>query len=170
MDSPTNRFTSWLNLTMESCGLSQAGLARAIGVADTQVSRWRRGQVVPTVHSLQRIADVFGVPRATLDRLAGYPIGEDPEQSASEEMDPALQAQLQVYQAWYRQLLEQQVPHSLWRVYTEGCAALAEALSTSWNTTVGRAQQEIDADLSEAWTEVPEAPPRKDNWDIGFHP
>ena len=67
-------------VTMERRGLSQADLARVVGVADAQVSRWRRGRVIPTVRSLQRIADTFGVPRATLDSLAGYPTGERPEE------------------------------------------------------------------------------------------
>ena len=58
---------------MHSRGLTQAQLARSVGVADTQVSRWRRGQVVPTVQSLQRLADTFGVQRITLDQLVGLP-------------------------------------------------------------------------------------------------
>ncbi len=38
MDEPDNRFTHWLNMTMASRNFSQADLARAVGVADTQVS------------------------------------------------------------------------------------------------------------------------------------
>ncbi len=66
-----SRFGGWLAASMQSRGLTQAQLARSVGVADTQVSRWRRGQVVPTVQYLQRLADTFGVERATLDRLRG---------------------------------------------------------------------------------------------------
>ena len=146
MDEEGRRFAHWLNLTMERRGLSQADLAREVGVADAQVSRWRRGQVIPSVRSLQRIADTLGVPRATLDSLAGYPTGERPGEATAGGGDPALQAELQVYQAWYRQLLEQQVPRSLWRVYAESCAALAQALSASWQAGLGEARHDdLDA-------------------------
>jgi transcriptional regulator with XRE-family HTH domain len=149
MDEEERRFAHWLNLTMERRGLSQADLAREVGVADAQVSRWRRGRVIPTVRSLQRIADTLGVPRATLDSLAGYPTGEWPGDAPEEGGDPALQAELQVYQAWYRQLLEQQVPRGLWRVYAESCAALAQALSASWQAGLGEARHD-DLDAGDA--------------------
>lgn len=145
VDDPHNRFPTWLTATMESRGLSQARLARAVGVTDTQVSRWRRGQVVPTVRSLQRIADTFGVPRATLDRLAGYPVGE-PEGAAGEVADPAVQAELEVYRAWFGQVLAQRVPRSLWRVYADTCAALADALNASFQDALGEAQRALHAD------------------------
>lgn len=140
MGDEDDRFPAWLKMTMERRGFSQADLARAIGVTDTQISRWRRGQVVPTVHSLQRLADTFGVPRASLDHLAGYPVDEPPE-----GVDPALQAELQAHRAWYGQVLEQQVPRDLWRTYIEGCAALAKALSSSYQTTVQKARDELEA-------------------------
>src|SRR3954449_12274867 len=91
-----NRFGGWLEASMRSRGLTQAQLARSVGVADTQVSRWRRGQVVPTVQYLQRIADAFGVDRVTLDRLVGYPVAEAREGSDAE---PELEAELQAHQA-----------------------------------------------------------------------
>src|SRR5438105_4179812 len=49
----STRFAGWLETSMRSRGLTQAQLARSVGVADTQVSRWRRGHVVPTVQYLQ---------------------------------------------------------------------------------------------------------------------
>ena len=169
------RFAHWLNLTMERRGLSQADLARVVGVADAQVSRWRRGRVIPTVRSLQRIADTFGVPRATLDSLAGYPTGERPGDDPEEGGDPALQAELQVYQAWYRQLLEQQVPRSLWRVYAEGCAALAQALSASWQAGLGEARPDDaggggeDDDAADA-AGAEGTPARQAGQGVGFRP
>ncbi len=149
MTNSTTPFAAWLEATMQRQGLSQAGLAREVGVADAQVSRWRRGRVIPTVRSLQRIADTFGVPRATLDSLAGYPTGERPGDAPAEGGDPVLQAELQVYQAWYRQLLEQQVPRSLWRVYAESCAALAQALSASWQAGLGEARHDDVGDVGD---------------------
>src|ERR1700724_549244 len=72
--SEANRFAGWLQASMHSRGLTQAQLARSVGVADTQISRWRRGQVVPTLQYLQRLADTFGIERVTLDRLVGLPV------------------------------------------------------------------------------------------------
>jgi transcriptional regulator with XRE-family HTH domain len=70
-------FGDWLSAAMRQRELSQAELARRIGVDDAQVSRWRRGLVVPSVGHLQRIAAALDVPRVLLDRLAGYPVPEE---------------------------------------------------------------------------------------------
>jgi transcriptional regulator with XRE-family HTH domain len=165
-DEFDSRFTLWLNRTMESRGYSQADLARAVGVADAQVSRWRRGQVVPNVHSLQRLADTFGVPRATLDTLAGYPSAE----TATETNDPGelmRRAEIQTYQAWFGQLLTTQVPPELWRVYIEGCAALAQSLGGAYSATLAQAQREIET-LVEAEIAPADDPPDRPKREIGF--
>jgi hypothetical protein len=101
-------------------------------VADTQISRWRRGQVVPNVHSLQRLADTFGVPRATLDRLVGYPVdaGEAQSEGVGED-DPELEAEVRSYEARLRQILRERLPRSAWPGYVQACEALAEALAAS---------------------------------------
>jgi transcriptional regulator with XRE-family HTH domain len=164
MEPHSDRFAAWLNLLMERKGLSQAELARTIGVADAQVSRWRRGQVVPTVRSLQRIADTFAVPRGTLDHLAGYPTGDLPRQETEAERDPLLESELRMYQVWYGQLLEQQVPRSLWRIYTEECAALARVLALSWHTAL----QSIQAEHEQ--TAAGEAGADKPDRQVGFAP
>src|SRR5690348_9664324 len=105
MNVPTNRFATWLDASMQHRGLSQAELARSLGVAGAQVSRWRRGQVVPGVPHLQRIADVFGVPRATLDALAGYPVEGGQRWDACD--DPQRQAELLACQARLGRLLDE---------------------------------------------------------------
>ena len=139
MDSAHDRFPAWLELTMRARGVTQAQLARSMGVGETQVSRWRRGLAVPTVHSLQRLAETFGVPRATLDRLAGYPTGAalmleaEPDEPDSE---------LAAYQSMLADLMEQRVPRELWHVYVEGCSALADALSRTFNGTLERVESE----------------------------
>ncbi|MGN6674593.1 MAG: helix-turn-helix domain-containing protein [Thermomicrobiales bacterium] len=163
MEPHPERFAAWLNLLMERQGLSQAELARTIGVADAQVSRWRRGQVVPTVRSLQRIADTFAVPRGTLDHLAGYPTGELSGPEADDARDPLLASELRLYQVWYGQLLEQQVPHSLWRIYTEECAALARALALSWQTARHSVEEEDEHAASEPGADRPDR-------QVGFAP
>jgi transcriptional regulator with XRE-family HTH domain len=165
-DEFDTRFTLWLNRTMENRGYSQADLARAVGVADAQVSRWRRGQVVPNVRSLQRLADTFGVPRATLDTLAGYPSGE----ALEETNDPAelmRRAEIQTYQAWFGQMLASQVPPELWRVYVEGCAALAQSLGGAFSATLTQAQREIEALIEEEAARDDE-PPEQPKREIGF--
>src|SRR3954470_12791058 len=95
------RFAGWLASTMHSRGLTQAQLARSVGVADTQVSRWRRGQVVPTVQYLQRLADTFGVERIALDELVGLPVAQARTERDSHP-DPRLEAELQAHQARLR--------------------------------------------------------------------
>lgn len=168
MGDEENRFTAWLNMMMQQRGFSQAELARAVGVGDAQVSRWRRGQVVPTVHSLQRLADTFGVPRAGLDRLAGYPPSAPEGAGLEDAADLARQVERESYQAWYGQLLERQVPRDLWRVYAEACANLAEAMGASWQEALGRAQRE----LAERAAALEDAPPeeRREPRNVGFRP
>jgi transcriptional regulator with XRE-family HTH domain len=124
------RFAGWLGDSMRGRRLSQAELARHVGVADTQISRWRRGQVVPNVHSLQRLADTFGVPRATLDRLVGYPVdaAEEAVGTAGDE-DPDVEAELRSYEARLRHVLRERLPRSAWPSYLQACEALADALA-----------------------------------------
>ena len=127
----TNPFATWLNSAMQTRRLSQADLARAVGVGDAQVSRWRRGQVVPNVHTLQRIADSFGVQRVTLDRLAGYPVAETLLGFNSDPAEAAVEAELQTHQAHLRRIMEEKLPRSMWKAYVDACEALADGLSAS---------------------------------------
>src|SRR5436309_14785314 len=101
-DEGRTRFAGWLSNTMSSRGLTQAQLARSVGVADTQVSRWRRGQVVPTLQYLQRLADTFGVERITLDQLVGLPVAQA-TQGSEHGRDPATEAEPQAHQPRLRQ-------------------------------------------------------------------
>src|SRR4051794_27496351 len=102
-------FALWLNATLQNRGISQAEVAREIGVADAQISRWRRGQVTPSVRYLQQLATTFGVPRVQLERMAGYPVTE-----TGEEIDPELRAEIEACQARFRQILERKLPPALW--------------------------------------------------------
>jgi transcriptional regulator with XRE-family HTH domain len=148
------QFGNWLSATMRSRGMSQAAMARVVGVADAQVSRWRRGQVIPSVHYLQRIAETLSVPRNTLDLLAGYPVDDgSAEQTA---VDPDAEAELQTYQAELRDTLEQKLPRELWKPYVEACEALAGELAASYERALNRARE-------------PESPePRRRS--VGFQP
>jgi transcriptional regulator with XRE-family HTH domain len=139
---------------MRARGLSQAELARSVGVADAQVSRWRRGQVVPTVRYLQRIAETLDVPRTRLDALAGYPTAEAPESGGA---DPERAAELDAHLAALRGLLKDAVPPSLWPAYVRACEVLARSLVEGYGDALAQAQPESKA----------QKPPRRQ---IGFQP
>jgi transcriptional regulator with XRE-family HTH domain len=123
-------FAGWLQASMHNRGLTQAQLARSVGVADTQVSRWRRGQVVPTVPYLQRLADTFGIDRVTLDQLVGLPIAQAGA-PGDRGLDPRLEAELQAHQARLRQVMQHRLQPHLWRAYIDACVALAEGLAAA---------------------------------------
>jgi transcriptional regulator with XRE-family HTH domain len=151
----SNRFAGWLEASMRSRGLTQAQLARSMGVADTQVSRWRRGQVVPTLPYLQRLADTFGIERVTLDELVGLPVA----QSATDmQADPEQEAELQAYQQRLRQVMLSQLPRSMWRGYVEACVALADSLSASARRVVRQSIEERARSRSESDEPPPERP------------
>ena len=123
-DGPGNPFAGWLQASMSHRGLTQAQLARTVGVADTQISRWRRGQVVPSVQYLQRLADTFGIERVTLDQLVGLPVAQRGRQSD----EPEVEAELQAHVARLRDVMQRRLPPAMWRAYVDACVALAEGL------------------------------------------
>lgn len=55
-----------LPLLMEKAGWNQAELARKLKVAPTNVSNYLSGKNLPTIESLEEIADVFGITVAEL--------------------------------------------------------------------------------------------------------
>ncbi len=66
-------FDARLRDLRERSGLSQAKVAASLGVADTQVSRWENGNVLPGFQYCCRLAEFYGV---SLDYLMS---GRDPE-------------------------------------------------------------------------------------------
>lgn len=136
-------FPAWLAAAMRSRGLSQAQLARTMGVREAQVSRWRRGLAVPTVQSLQRLAEALGVSRATLEQLAGYP-ADGPEAADGRSRSPEMAGALHAYQSVLGSLLEQRVPPELWPAYVSACTALADALEESYAGTLRRADRLLE--------------------------
>jgi transcriptional regulator with XRE-family HTH domain len=139
MNDEIQPFAQWLNATMQTRGLSQAAVARDLGVADAQVSRWRRGQVIPSVRYLQQLATTFDVPRTRLEQMAGYPT-EGPAQG----IDPAVDAELDALAARFRELLEKEIPPELWRTYADACQALASRLAGSFEDVAQSAEAEAD--------------------------
>ncbi|TME33767.1 MAG: helix-turn-helix transcriptional regulator [Chloroflexi bacterium] len=161
MADPTgSRFAGWLQASMRSHGLSQAQLARSVGVADTQVSRWRRGQVVPSVQYLQRLADTFGVERMALDELVGLPVAQARE-GAGKRVQPEVEAELQAHQARLRQVMQNKLPRSMWRAYVEACVALADGLGASATRAIRESLEQLE-DMPDD-----EPPPERP---LGFHP
>jgi len=45
-----------------AAGLSQPQLARLAEVADAMLCAWETGRTIPTINSLQRVADALGLP------------------------------------------------------------------------------------------------------------
>jgi transcriptional regulator with XRE-family HTH domain len=150
MDEQEGQFSGWLNGAMRRRGLSQAALARAVGVADTQVSRWRRGQVIPSLRYLQQIADTFGVPRHTLDRLAGYPVVAVSHAEGEGGADPAAQADMEAALAHFRDTLESRIPRAMWRPYAAACDALADAFAAADRARQDTAEDAPAATMHEA--------------------
>ena len=165
MSDTASPFGEWLTATMRSRDLSQAALARTVGVADAQVSRWRRGQVVPSVRHLQRLAEALDVPRVGLDRLAGYPTADGGDGVEAGDPDPARQAELATYRARFGQTLERTVPRHLWRAYAEACEALAEAMGASYDEAVAAGR---DVSTARPGGAVGFAPPGRVRQSIGF--
>ena len=160
-EPPRTRFAGWLQASMLNRGLSQAQLARSVGVADTQVSRWRRGHVVPTLQYLQRLADTFGIERVNLDRLVGLPVAQAYLPSDETGVEPEVAAELEAYQARLREVLEKRLPRSMWRAYVEACVALADGL----NASASRVVRESPGHLGEP-SDDPHGPDRP----LGFRP
>lgn len=52
----------------EAAGLTQAEVARVMGVDPAAVARWDTGQLLPRAAKLPRLADLFG---CTIDALYG---------------------------------------------------------------------------------------------------
>jgi transcriptional regulator with XRE-family HTH domain len=148
---------------MHNRGLTQAQLARSLGVADTQISRWRRGQVVPTLPYLQRLADTFGIERMTLDQLVGLPVAQAP--GGESGVEPEVEAELQAHQARLRSAMQTSLPRSMWRAYVEACVALADGLSTSAKRVVS---ESIVRAAAEAKDEAEHEPPP--DRPLGFRP
>jgi transcriptional regulator with XRE-family HTH domain len=165
-------FAGWLEASMRSRGITQAQLARSVGVADTQISRWRRGQVVPSLQYVQRLADTFGVQRVALDELLGLPVAQLRNERGSHP-DPQLEAELQAHQARLRQVMQSTLPPSMWRAYVEACVALAEGLSSSARRALGESVAEsrlADDDALPSDSSPTHLPDTHHDRPLGFRP
>ncbi|MDQ2744444.1 MAG: helix-turn-helix domain-containing protein [Chloroflexota bacterium] len=132
-------FGEWLAASMQTRNLSQAEVARQLGVADAQVSRWRRGHVVPSRQHVRKIAAAFHVPTERVEQLAGYaPPGADA--AGAPDIDPVMKAEEEAILHTLAEVLEHKVPHALWSAYVKGCETLAAELVRAFEHAVEASQ------------------------------
>lgn len=67
----TGSFAHWIDSVVPAIFESDAALARAVGVNQSTVLRWRRG-TAPQVPALNALAEVTGTDIATLLKIAGH--------------------------------------------------------------------------------------------------
>lgn len=78
-------FAAWLRRQLDRRERTQADFARASGFPTGTVSRWMRGERVPTPPNCDTIADVLGVSLDTVLAVAGHrpdPAPDDPPEVA----------------------------------------------------------------------------------------
>ncbi len=67
MSSPIHRPTKTIRQLREERGWSQLDVAQRLGVHESMVSRWDRGERVPRARTQQRLAVLFGL---SVDQIA----------------------------------------------------------------------------------------------------
>lgn len=82
-------WASWVNQQLTRKGWRAADAARAFGVDDSMVSKWRRGLAGPDPKSLRRIAESLDLPILTVLVAAGYLTAEEAGQIPPAEVDPS---------------------------------------------------------------------------------
>ena len=68
-DSPLILF---LNELMQRKGLIPSQLAAQLGISHSTVSRWLRGQDIPSTKSCQKLAEYSGTPMQKILSISGY--------------------------------------------------------------------------------------------------
>lgn len=64
-------FAEWLSRTLSEREISGGEVARALGVNDSAVSRWRNGKILPSLEALMELADFLDVSPLRLAVTAG---------------------------------------------------------------------------------------------------
>lgn len=82
-------WASWVNQQLTRKGWRPADAARAFGVDDSMVSKWRRGLAEPDPKSLRRIAESLDLPILTVLVAAGYLTAEEAGQVPPAEANPS---------------------------------------------------------------------------------
>jgi len=82
-------WAGWVNQQLTRKGWRPADAARAFGVDDSMVSKWRRGLAGPDPKSLRRIAESLDLPILTVLVAAGYLTAEEAGQVPPAETNPS---------------------------------------------------------------------------------
>jgi transcriptional regulator with XRE-family HTH domain len=69
---PDSALAEFLRAELTARKWSNSRLARACGVSESLVSRWKNGHTVPTANNCTSIAEAFGVEPDYVLRLAGH--------------------------------------------------------------------------------------------------
>jgi len=107
------RFGQALQRAREECGLSQRGLADALGVSQASVSQWLLGQTAPRPERVAALEGILRMEPSSLARLLGQVSDDDraaPSVSVTEaaEADPRLGTrERRILAAVYRELVHQ---------------------------------------------------------------
>ena len=108
------RFGQALQRAREECGLSQRGLADALGVSQASVSQWLLGQTAPRPERVAALEGVLRMEQHSLARLLGQVSDDNRAAQASvsvteaAEADPRLGSrERRILAAVYRELVHQ---------------------------------------------------------------
>jgi transcriptional regulator with XRE-family HTH domain len=108
------RFGQALQRAREECGLSQRGLADALGVSQASVSQWLLGQTAPRPERVTALERVLRMEPNSLAQLLGQVSDDDRASPASlsvpeaAEADPRLGTrERRILSAVYRELVHQ---------------------------------------------------------------
>jgi len=107
-------FVRALQRARAECGLSQRGLATALGVSQASVSQWLTGQSVPKPGRIAELERVLRLAPNILARHLGYTPGDEPDSkpvmtvAEAAEADPRLgEREQRILTAVYRELVRQ---------------------------------------------------------------
>lgn len=70
-------FGDWLDERIPEVGISQAQLSAASGVAESQLSRYRRGQTIPDPATLKKLAPHLDASFEQMMIIAGHTEGDE---------------------------------------------------------------------------------------------
>jgi transcriptional regulator with XRE-family HTH domain len=70
-------FAEWLSRTLAERGIAGGEVARALGVNDSAISRWRNGKATPGLESVMKLAALLEVHPIALAVTAGLMDTED---------------------------------------------------------------------------------------------
>ena len=89
-DNAREIFVKNLRYFMETNGVSQTDVCRALNVSSATVSDWCSGKKYPRIDKMQQLADMLGVSYSMLTTEAGLQDYEDQQRLEALHQDPRL--------------------------------------------------------------------------------